>query len=253
VFRDLVSVLVETLLAIPPVRFVMGLVDGRWRPLWAATWIAAIVYVLSRSMNQLALRRARMRILREPPDGRPLGEPAQQSAPPTAFEASSLVAAASVADAPPAADVPLPAPPAAAVAGVPLNFVVGAVLIAAVVVAAVAFAIRPSPNAAAPAVLAEPSPEPALDPNTPIDLRYRSGRPDDDDCIATFELTRGTGTRARLTAFVMDTSGAVMARDSAQVASAVAGMFVEFRFRHVTCDEIDDWQIQATTLKPRSP
>jgi len=56
-------------------------------------------------------------------------------------------------------------------------------------------------------------------------------------------------TRARFVAFAMDSSGAIIARDSARVASAVTGMFVEFRFRHVDCDEIADWQIEATTPK----
>jgi hypothetical protein len=28
-------------------------------------------------------------------------------------------------------------------------------------------------------------------------------------------------------------------------------MFVDFRFRHVDCDEIDTWQIQATIPAPR--
>ena len=50
----------------------MGLVESRWRPLWAALWIAVITYLISRTMNQLALRRARLRILDEAPEGRSL-------------------------------------------------------------------------------------------------------------------------------------------------------------------------------------
>ena len=66
------SAIINTLLAIPPIRFVMGLVESRWRPLWAALWLAVIAYLLSRSMNYWALRRARLRLLTETADGRPL-------------------------------------------------------------------------------------------------------------------------------------------------------------------------------------
>ena len=60
---------------------------------------------------------------------------------------------------------------------------------------------------------------------------------DGDDCIGTFEVKRGSSASAQFVAFVMDTSGAILARDSASVKSAVvAGLLVDFRFRHVACD-----------------
>jgi hypothetical protein len=244
---QVLSAIINTLLAIPPIRFVMGLVESRWRPLWAALWLAVIAYLVSRTMNYWALRRARLKLLTETPDGRQLGV----SDPPS--PASVTGVPVRVVSAAPASET-APPPPASTAAKpqLPLAILSGALIVAAIVTGTFGMLLRSSPN--------EPEPQPtiapvdsALKPEPPIDVRWRGGRADDDDCIGTFEVTRGAGTRARLAAFVMDTSGAVMARDSAQVTSAVPGVFVEFRFRHVDCEEIDDWQIQATTPGRRAP
>jgi len=85
-----------------------------------------------------------------------------------------------------------------------------------------------------------------------LDFRWRAGRMDRGDCVGTFELTRGPATPARLVASVIDSSGAAMASDSAQVASTVRGMSVDFRFRGVKCDQISDWQMQVMTPKARA-
>jgi len=85
-----------------------------------------------------------------------------------------------------------------------------------------------------------------------LDFRWRAGRMDAGDCVGTFELTRGPATPARLVASVTDSSGAIIASDSAQVASTVRGMAVDFRFRGVTCDRISDWQMQVMTPKARA-
>lgn len=244
---QVLSAIINTLLSIPPIRFVMGLVDSRWRPLWAALWLAVIAYLISRTMSHWALRRARLKLLTETPEGRPLGvsdptpaetvtgEPLRNSSGP-----GSALPGESVSPAPPLATR------TARPSQLPVAILAAALIVAAIVTGTLGMLLRAAPN--------EPEPQAtsaAVDsvakPDAPIDVRWRGGRGDDDDCIGTFEITRGAGSRARLTAFVMDTSGAVMARDSAQVATAVPGIFVEFRFRHVDCEEIDDWQIQATT------
>ena len=135
-------------------------------------------------------------------------------------------------------------------ASVPLPVVLAALGAGALAVVGVAFAIRTAPNATPPAdATASAALDTAASAEKPMDIRWRSGHMEDDDCIGTFEISNGTGTRARFKAFVMDTSGAVMARDSARVDAAVSGLFVEFRFRHVDCDEIDDWRLEATTPK----
>jgi hypothetical protein len=262
VFQQIVQTLVNALLAIPPVRFVMGLVEARWRPLWATLWLALIAYVVARTMNQLAGRRLRLQMLREslndPHAGKPREAAANDSAP-TAPPENAPIAAASIADATPSqpvarAVVPtvVQAPATMLRASVPLPVVLAALGAGGLAVAGVAFATRASPNATPPAgATATVAPGTAAPADAPMDVRWRSGRMDDDDCIGTFEISNGTGTRARFKAFVMDTSGAVMARDSARVDAAVSGLFVEFRFRHVDCDEIDDWRLEATTLKRR--
>jgi hypothetical protein len=252
VFNQVVSAVINTLLAIPPIRFVMGLVDARWRPLWAALWLAVIGYVISRTLNQLALRRARLHLLArvgDPYEGKPRdlirdrGDVTMSSAqePPTR-------------EPPPREAVPTGPTSPSGVVSIPIPVLLGALAIGLLAVVGVAVATRSAPNA--PAAAAAPAAaDSVVRPDGPIDVRFRSGRMNGDDCIGTFEVTHGAGTPARLVAFVMDTSGAVMARDSAQVAAAVAGLFVDFRFRHVDCDEIDDWQLQATTPKRpgRSP
>jgi hypothetical protein len=85
-----------------------------------------------------------------------------------------------------------------------------------------------------------------------LDFRWRAGRMDDGDCVGTFELTSGPATPARLVASVIDSSGAAIASDSAQVASTVRGLSVDFRFRGVNCDRISDWQMQVMTPKARA-
>ena len=256
-FDRLVAAVIDALLAVPPVRFVMGLVDARWRPLWAALWIAVIAYVLSRTMNQLALRRARLRILAEPPDGRPLtgsgGVAPDTAADTTARDGVARERTVTTH----ASDTPAAGAPRHGAAGVsiPLPIVAVALIVGALAVIGVSVALRTVPNNSAAATTAAPVAAPPADsaakPDAPIDVRYRSGRMDGDHCVGTFEVTQGHGTRARLVAFVMDTSGAVIGRDSARVDAAVPGIFVDFRFRYVECDEIDDWQIQATTPSVR--
>ncbi|MFL5630356.1 MAG: hypothetical protein ACJ77T_03780 [Gemmatimonadaceae bacterium] len=252
VFHQIMAAVVDSLLAIPPIRFVMGLVDARWRPLWATIWLAVVAYILSRAMNQLALRRARLHLLRDRGAGEPReanakpGEPHGQDAGP-----EPLVVAR--APAPPEA----PRVPSSPVAArptrlrIPVPVIAGAVAIGFLAVALTSLVIRDKSRPLADSSLAraiEAAPPPA---DSALDVRWRSGRMADDDCIGTFEVTQGPGTRAHFVAFVMDTSGAVMARDSVRVASAVRGLLVDFRFRHVDCDEIDDWQLQATTPKAR--
>jgi hypothetical protein len=262
VFQQIVQALVNALLAIPAVRFVMGLVEARWRPLWATLWLALIAYVVARTMNQLAGRRLRLQMLRESLNDPHAGKPREATAGDpnaTAPLGNAPIAVTSSADATPSEPVAravappvVPTPAAMLRASVPLPVVLAAVGAGALAVAGVAFAIRAVPNATPPAdATAAVAPDTAAPAEKPMDIRWRSGRMDDDDCIGTFEISNGTGTRARFKAFVMDTSGAVMARDSARVEAAVSGLFVEFRFRHVDCDEIDDWRLEATTPKRR--
>jgi hypothetical protein len=253
VFDQVMSTIIDALLAVPPIRFVMGLVESRWRPLWAAFWIAVIVYLISRTMNHLALRRARLKIVDEQVGG---GAPRSRPSPGEVDHAdvASVPPEPAVAAAAPA-DAPAPGPAAAesgrGLANVPVPILAAAALVVtAIALATIALTMRSAPNDSADTIATmAAAADSAARADGPMDIRWRSGRMDDDHCIGTFEVTHGDGTRARFVAFAMDSSGAIIARDSARVASAVTGMFVEFRFRHVDCDEIADWQIEATTPK----
>jgi hypothetical protein len=256
VLRDVMSALADMLYSIPPVRFVMGLVDPRWRPLWAAVWLAVIAYILSRTMNQLALRRARLRLLEEraapeSPTSKSGGQLlAQDQAEESLQEQSRILKPAATPTRTPPSTPPIE-PAQTGGTRIPLPVIAIALVVGGLVVALTSLLlpkrrVEPSP----------PSSRAAADTIAPadtgLDVRWRSGRKDDDDCIGTFEVTRGDGARARFVAFAMDTTGAIMARDSARVASAVPGLLVEFRFRHVDCEEIADWQLQVATPKGRT-
>lgn len=254
-FRDIMSTVIDMLYSIPPVRFVMGLVDPTWRPLWAALWLAVIAYIVSRTMNQLALRRARLRLLEEraAPDattGRADDSMAQDQAEDAPQERSRVLKpAATPTRTPPS--TPTTTPTQTSGTRIPLPVIAIALVVGGLVVALTSLLLpkrqgeQTGPSSTAVLDTVAPA-------DTGLDVRWRSGRNDDDDCIGTFEVTRGDGTRAQFVAFVMDSTGAVMARDSARVASAVRGLLVELRFRHVDCDEIADWQLQVATPKGRA-
>jgi hypothetical protein len=255
VFDQVMSAIIEALLAFPPIRFLMGVVDSRWRPFWAALWIAVMLYLVARTLHYFALRRASLRILSEPMGGvhlavpHPPGDRDRVDATSPAATNPTVRAPSASRQNPPRTGAPEPE----RVPSIPVPVVGAALVIGAAAVATVAMLMRATPNDSRdPAVASDVAP--AADSAraaAPFDIRWRSGRPDDGDCIGTFEVTHGTGTRAGLVAFAMDSSGAIIARDSAQMSTAVTGMLVDFRFRNVDCDEIGDWQIQATTPGPR--
>jgi len=250
------SAIVDMLYSIPPVRFVMGLVDPRWRPIWAALWLAVIAYIVSRTLNQLALRRARLRLLDEraapeSPTATSGEQPlAQDQAEESPQERSRVLKRAPTPPRTPPSTPPIE-PPQTGGPRIPLPVIAIALVVGGLVVALTSLLlpkrqVEPNPPSSTAAV------DTVAPADTGLDVRWRSGRKDDDDCIGTFEVTRGDGARAQFVAFAMDTTGAIMARDSARVASVVRGLLVEFRFRHVDCDEIADWQLQVATPKGRS-
>jgi len=148
-------------------------------------------------------------------------------------------------------DTPPPAPAQQGRSGIPVPVVLAALVAGGLAVAVAAFVLRNKPGAS-PNPAASAAADSAAAADTALDVRWRSGRMDGVDCIGTFEVTHGGGTPAHLVAFVMDKSGAVIGRDSASVPSASPGLLVDLRFRRVTCDRIDDWQLQVATPKTGS-
>jgi len=152
---------------------------------------------------------------------------------------------------PPPAETPPPAPAQPGKTGIPVSVVLAALLAGGLAVAVAALVLRYRPGApAGPAASATVDTAAAAD--TALDVRWRSGRMDGVNCIGTFEVIHGGGTPAHFVAFVMDKSGAVIGRDSANVPAAKPGVLVDLTFRRVTCDNIDDWQLQVATPKTGS-
>lgn len=251
--RQVMAAVIDLLGAIPPIRYVMGLVDARWRPLWAALWLAVVASILFLTVRRLTIRRARRRSLqvqvkpeRRGAASRKSGDHERAVVEPE--ERSRVLKPAST---PPPSPAPTPpsAPPPQR--GVPVPVIVGALVAGLVAVAVTALLLPNKPGApATPPATAVDTPAAA---DTGLDVRWRSGRMERGDCIGTFEVTRGGGTSAQFVAFVMDTTGAIIARDSGGVQSAVPGVLIDFRFRRVACERIYDWQLQVTTPKARTP
>ena len=148
-------------------------------------------------------------------------------------------------------ETPPSAPPPDRGVRVPVPVIIGAVVAGLVAVAVTALFLylpnKPGAPARSPAAV-----DSAAAADTGLDVRWRSGRMDGNDCLATFEVKRGRSASAQFVAFVMDTTGAILTRDSVSVRSAVVpGLLVDFRFRRVACNRIYDWQLQVTTPKAR--
>jgi len=246
------TALIDLLGAIPPVRYIMGLVDTRWRPLWAVLWLAVIPSILFLTVR-LTLRRARLRSLQEQATRERRGLASARSVDHLRVvsepeERSRVLKPAST---PPRSPVETPpaAPPPERGVRVPVPVIIGAVVVGVVAVAITALFLPLKPGTPARPPTAVDS---AAAADTGLDVRWRSGRMDGTDCLATFEVKRGRSTSAQFVAFVMDTTGAILTRDSVSVRSAVVpGLLVDFRFRRVVCDRIYDWQLQVTTPKAR--
>ncbi len=252
--RHAVAAVIDMLDAIPPVRYVMGLVDARWRPLWAALWLAAIASIFFLTIKRFALRHARQSTLQmnAAPERNSVtlansGEHEHGHGKPE--EKSRVLKPASPPPRSPSAPPPS-APVTPGGTGVPVSVIAAAVVAGVVAVVVTALLLPNKPGAPTKPAASAPVDTPAA-ADTGLDVRWRSGRMDRGDCLGTFEVTRGDSKSAKFVAFVMDTSGAIMARDSVDVLSARPGLLVDFRFRRVRCDRIYDWQLQVMT--PKAP
>ena len=107
---------------------------------------------------------------------------------------------------------------------------------------AAALMMKPTPNG---------SPSPTASPaDTALDIQWRAQRKDGNDCVATFEVTRGAVTSSRFVAVVMDSSGQVMGGDSTEAIDAARGKQIDLRVRRVNCTKIGDWQLEVRSPKP---
>jgi hypothetical protein len=215
----------------------MGVVEPPWGQLWLALAIAAFGNLVFQAMDRLAPQRGQLRLLNE------RGSSEKRGPNPPGGESRKTASGT------PDPAVPQPAAPARTTTqtpkAVPVHVIVSALIFGAFVVGLAALLMRPASQPGANATKSDS----AARADTALDIGWRSGRMDGNDCVGTFEVKRGAGTPARFVAFVLDSSGAVMAQDSGGVAAAVTGVLVDFRFRKVACSKIADWQLQALTPK----
>ena len=125
---------------------------------------------------------------------------------------------------------------------IPLPVIGGAVVAGLLAAGAAALMMRPTPNGSG---LATPSPA-----DTALDVQWRTQRKDGNDCVVTFEVAKGSVSSSRFVAFVMDSSGEVMAGDSTEAIDAARGKQIDLRFRRVNCTKVGDWQLQVLSPKP---
>jgi hypothetical protein len=135
-------------------------------------------------------------------------------------------------------------PPQPAGFPVPVPVIAGAILAGALAVGA-AWSFMRKPNVP----VAPTAGDSTAATDTALDVQWQTGRPSGSDCVGTFLIAHGAGTRTHFVAMAMDANQKEIARDSADVAAAKPGTTFDVRFAGVKCDAIKDWQLQAATPK----
>jgi len=268
---DFTTLVLEAVYRVPGVRLILGLAAPEWRPLWALTWVVAIVYLTLRiieSAHRVVLQRqmasqvnSRASIVARPIELTPVRSEMVDPA------ADVLATGDEDSD---ATDAPRPkssrgrgvggrggrdtmAIRAALITGL---LGCGILLIGMIAgrneaveqpldgVAAWPGAMAPAGGSTDPDLTDGSTPEP------PFAFAARSWRSVGGACVATLEVTAGSAAPRTLTMYVMDSSGAILAKDQMHVASLTPKAFHEFRFPGVDCGAVTEWQVQAV-LRPQ--
>jgi hypothetical protein len=82
--NDIIAPISDTLLAIPGVRFIVGLVDGALRPLWVVALLSAAFYLMTRAGQSLSRGLASRLVVRRTERDYDLSEPHDRNGSPTA-------------------------------------------------------------------------------------------------------------------------------------------------------------------------
>ena len=82
--NDIIAPISDTLLAIPGVRFIVGLVDGALRPLWVVALLSAAFYLMTRAGQSLSRGLASRFVVRRTERDYDLSEPHDRNGSPTA-------------------------------------------------------------------------------------------------------------------------------------------------------------------------
>jgi hypothetical protein len=261
---DFTTLILEAVFRIPGVRFVLGLAAPEWRPLWALTWVMALVYVTMRiieSAQRVVVRRqlAAQASRGGPTVTRPIELVSRRSG--TLDRAGGEFMDGTddlaVVDAPTPKPSPILPPDekrerharatrAALVAGL-----IGCVLLILGTIGGDDPADAPSeglvalPGAPPAASADDPAAVDGSGAEPPFAFAARSWRSAGGACVATLEVTAGSAAPRTLTMYVMDASGGILAKDQLRVASLTPKAFHEFRFPGIDCGAITEWQVQG--------
>ena len=262
VIPDLLGALYDALLDIPGMRFLMGLASPNWRPLWAITWLVAIVYVVVRTLESLQRRGLYRRLARPPaaasppvtawpPSTRPTVAPPLAERPGATTPAEGLAAS----EVGPYTPDPEPGPTMAELVQrtwpKPPSRAARAALGAAALGAALALLSLfrggdAEAGAADGALAVDTSFAPDMSTDAPpFTFAARGWRQAGGACVATLEVTGAAQPAGPLTMFVMDAAGTVLGTAALRVPVLVTGAFHEFRFPGVDCDAVTQWQVQG--------
>ena len=231
VLTDIFSRVIDALLAIPGIRFIVGLVDNRLRPVWGLLLIAGTVYFLSRASHYLSLRRARetlrMDAMNTPPPSSGKSERVIAT-PPTEVAQESGEAAAH---------------PARLVERIPARharlLLIVSVGVAVVALSAAVALIRS--GAAKPPVVASSQPAQS---DTAFRFEDAGWRMQGNDCIATLRVT-AMGRLPRHLALFVSGKGGVIGRADVNEPAMARGALVDFHIPKVNCDRIETWEVQG--------
>jgi hypothetical protein len=229
--REIFSTVFEAVLAVPGVRFVLGLVDSRIRPFWAAMLLAGTFYLISRAANYVSLQRARRVVLAEDLAG---DTPESESAETTVVLRPS--------DPPIAAHPPRVMSPA--LLGALIAGISGVMLVAIIALKLSAPKEEVAAGILAPDVIQREQAD------TSFAFSAAGWRNDGGTCIATMRVTALGRPPRRLSLFVMNAAGAVIGRDEIDKPVLAVGAMVDFRFRRVDCDDVEEWQVQGAFPTP---
>jgi hypothetical protein len=260
---DILGFLVDALYKLPVVRLVLGLASPAWRPLWALTWIVALVYVAMRiveTIQRAALRRSMVAQLQLPARGHPRpSEPTAVGAIDDTQPTGGRVTADSADDFVPGNAAGRPGPVAKLrPAALALPAALGTALIGTVLLLfsgdrsgaranspPARLAERPSVASSDSVVTPDGQMTGEVAPDPSFAFAARGWRSFDGACVATIELTGGSQPARTLTMYVLDASGSILGKDTLRVSSLITGAFYEFRFRGVDCDAVAHWQVQG--------
>ena len=226
------SAIVSAFLELPGVRFIAGLVDTRYRPVWAVLWLTAIAFVVWRLRRTRAMRRRQAEIVADmstPHSRRSLLRPGDT---PSDLRIPQLLEARSSRG---------------------RNLVLGAGMLAIVfaIVLGLVRSVEQSPagavndgHAAMDSVVHPEAPaEPT--PRSPFAFRERGWQWASGACILTLEAVAVGPPSHRVVLLVLDSSGTVIARDTSRAGAITVGQLIDFRLAGLDCNRIAEWRVRS--------